>query len=431
VGGEAEGQRSSIGRVVVATLIGTAIEWYDFFLYGTAAALVFGPLFFPEFSALAGTLAAFATFAVGFVARPVGGILAGHYGDRVGRKAMLVLTLIVMGAATFMIGLLPTYAQVGVLAPILLVVLRFLQGLAVGGEWGGAALMAVEHSPEGRRGFYGSWPQMGIPAGIVLSLLAFSAASALLTDEQFLAWGWRLPFLASIVLVGVGLYVRLRILETPVFARVKETRTESRVPVLEVLRNHPRNVLLATGAYLGFNTCVYVLIVFLLTYATTQLGMDRSAVLSSVLVGAAVMVVSIPIFGALSDRLGRRPVFAGGTALMALYSFPFFWLVDTARPILVLLAVTLAFFGLAIIYGPLAAFFSELFGARVRYSGASLGYQFGSVFGGGLAPFVATALLAWSGGASWPVALYLLAMFVVSLVSALLLSETYRVRISD
>jgi MHS family shikimate/dehydroshikimate transporter-like MFS transporter len=432
LGGEDQGQRTSIWKIGVASLIGTTIEWYDFFLYGAAAALVFNVLFFPTGDPVVGTLAAFATFAVGFFARPVGGIVAGHFGDRIGRKIMLVLTLTLMGIATFLIGLLPSYAAVGIWAPILLVTLRFLQGFAVGGEWGGAVLMILEHAPENRRGFYASWPQMGIPAGIVLSLAAFAVVSALVPEqEQFLSWGWRLPFLISIILVAVGLYIRLRILETPAFTRVRESGTISRMPVIDVLRTYPKNVLLATGSYLGFNVSVYILITFLLSYATVQLELPRGAILNSVVIGAALMIFSIPVFGALSDRFGRRPVFMAGTVFMALFSFPFFWLVDTRVPGIITLAVAVAFFGLAVIYGPLAAFFSELFDTRVRYSGASLGYQFGSVFGGGLAPFIATALMSWAGGQSWPVALYMLVMFIISLVSIYFLAETYKSELAD
>jgi MFS family permease len=270
IGGEHEGQTSSIRQVVAASFIGTAIEWYDFFLYGTAAALVFPALFFPEFSELAGTLAAFSTYAVGFAARPLGGIVFGHYGDRIGRKAMLILSLLIMGIATFLIGLLPTFEQVGVLAPILLVVLRFFQGIGVGGEWGGAVLMAVEHSPEGRRGFYGSWPQMGVPAGLLLANLVFAATSATLPE----AWGWRVPFLLSIVLVGVGLFIRLRIMETPAFRQVQDSHTEADMPIIDVVRTYPKNVLLAMGMRVAENGTFYILTAFVLSYITAELGLE-------------------------------------------------------------------------------------------------------------------------------------------------------------
>jgi len=432
VGGEDLGQVSSIKQVALASFVGTAIEWYDFFLYGTAAALVFNKLFFPGFDPLAGTLAAFATFAVGFFARPVGGIVFGHYGDRIGRKAMLVTTLLIMGIATFIIGLLPTYESIGVLAPILLVVMRFLQGFGVGGEWGGAVLMAVEHSPEGRRGFYGSWPQMGVPAGLLLSTVIFTIFSTALSEEQFLSWGWRVPFLISIVLVGVGLFIRLKIIETPAFSQIKESGTEARMPIIELLRTHPKNVLLAMGARVANNAVFYIYTVFVLSYGTTELGLSNRTLLTGVVIASAIGLFTIPTYGALSDRIGRRPVFIGGAALMALYAFPFFWLVDTKAPILIVLAIVL---GLNIThdaqYGPQAAFFAELFGTRVRYSGASVGYQLASAFAGGLAPFIATALLSWAGGNPWPVAVYMIVMALITVVSVYLASETFRSDVSE
>jgi len=430
LGGEDKGRRTSIREVVTASFAGTAIEWYDFFIYGTAAALVFNQLFFPTFDPLAGTLAAFATFAVGFFARPVGGIVAGHYGDRVGRKAVLVATMLVMGFATFLIGFLPTYDSIGVLAPILLVALRFLQGLAVGGEWGGAVIMAVEYAPDGKRGLYGAWPHAGVPAGLLLSLVAFASLSGL-SEEQFLSWGWRIPFMLSIVLVGVGMFVRLRIMESPVFARVRESGTQARMPVLEVLRRYPRNALLATGTYLGANVCLYIFIVFIIAYVTTHLGLPRGVILNGVLIGSAMLLAAILASGALSDRVGRRTVCFGGATFMALYAFPFFWLVDTRQTSLIWFAVAVGFGGCGFIVGPIGAYFSELFGTRTRYSGASLGYQLGSVLGGGMAPFIATVLLARSGGASWPVATYMLAALILTLVSLYLLPETLGEEISE
>ena len=425
-GGENVGERMPVGRVALASFVGTAIEWYDFFIYGTAAALVFGQLFFPpNENPLLVTLAAFATYAVGFAARPIGGVVFGHFGDRVGRKSMLVITIFMMGLATFLIGLLPTYAQVGIWAPVLLVVLRLIQGFSVGGEWGGAALMTVEHAPEGRRGYYGSWTMAASPAGAMLATGAFALVSGL-PDEQFLAWGWRVPFLLSIILVGVGLFIRLRILESPAFERIKETGTEARLPVVEAVREHPRSVLLAAGMNLGFNAFIFVLFTFMLSYATTQLGLARGVVLNATVVGGAVQVVSVLAFSALSDRVGRRPVMLAGAAFLALYAFPLFWLVNTGSPAAIFLAIAIGFLGSAAIFGPMAAFISESFGTRVRYSGASLGYQMGAVLGGGLSPFIATALLAWSGGASWSVSAYLVLVALVSFVSVYLLAETYR-----
>jgi MFS transporter, MHS family, shikimate and dehydroshikimate transport protein len=430
LGGENVGERVPAGRVALASFVGTAIEWYDFFIYGTAAALVFGQLFFPpNEDPLIGTLAAFATYAVGFAARPVGGVVFGHFGDRVGRKSMLVITILTMGLATFLIGLLPTYAQVGIWAPVLLVVLRLIQGFSVGGEWGGAALMTVEHAPEGRRGYYGSWTMAASPAGAMLATGAFALASGL-PDEQFLAWGWRLPFLLSIVLVGVGLFIRLRILETPAFERIKEAGAEARLPVVEAVREHPRSVLLAAGMNLGFNTFIFVLFTFMLSYATTQLGLPQGVVLQATVVGGAVQIVSVLAFSALSDRVGRRPVMLAGAAFLALYAFPLFWLVNTGSAALIFLALAIGFFGSAAIFGPMAAFIAESFDTKVRYSGASLGYQMGAVLGGGLSPFVATALLAWSGGASWSVSVYLVLGALMSLVSVYLLAETYRSELS-
>jgi MFS transporter, MHS family, shikimate and dehydroshikimate transport protein len=412
---------NSIRIVALASLIGTTIEWYDFFLYGTAAALVFNRLYFPTFDPLTGTLAAFGTYAVGFVARPIGGIIIGHYGDRIGRKSMLILTLIIMGVATFGIGLLPTYAQIGPWAAVALVVLRLAQGFGVGGEWGGAVLMAVEHAPPGQRGFYGSWPQMGVPAGLLLSTAVF-ALFARLPEEQFLTWGWRVPFLLSILLVGVGLIIRVRILETPAFARVKEAGTEARRPIVELLRTHRKEVLLAMGARFAENGAFYIYTVFVLVYGTQRVGIDRQTVLNGILIAAACALVAIPLWGALSDRLGRRPVYLFGACVSALFAYPLFWLLDTGSTPLVWLALVVALvFAHAPMYGPQAAFLSELFGTRVRYSGASLGSQLSSVVAGGLSPFIATALLPYGRGA---LALYLIAMALVTIVAVLIASET-------
>ena len=427
IGGEREGETQSIWQVVLASFIGTTIEWYDFFLYGSAAALVFGKLFFPNIDPLIGTLAAFGTYGVGFIARPVGGLIFGHYGDRVGRKTMLVISLMVMGIATFLIGVLPTAEQWGIWAAVVLVVLRLLQGLGVGGEWGGAVLLAVEHSPEGRRGFYGSWAQMGVPAGLLLANAILLPLSSWLPQEQFLAWGWRIPFLASIILVGVGLFVRLKIMESPAFRQVQETHTEAQIPIVDVVRYHPKNVVLAMGMRMAENGNFYIITVFVLTYVTQQLGLTQSTGLWGVVIGAAVGLLTIPGFGALSDRLGRRPVYMFGAAFSLIFAFPFFWLLDTKVSILIWLAIGIALWiGHDPMYGPQAAYFSELFGTRLRYSGASIGYQLASIVGGGISPLVATSLLAWAGGHFWPIAVYMAVLSLITLVATYLTSETFR-----
>jgi metabolite-proton symporter len=418
---------ASTRRVVLASFLGTTIEWYDFFLYGTAAALVFPRLFFPTTDPLTGTMASFATYAVGFFARPLGGVIFGHFGDRIGRKSMLVATLLLMGVATVLIGLLPTYHAIGVWAPLLLVFLRLVQGIGVGGEWGGAVLMAVEHSRAGRRGFHASWVQAGVPVGMLLANGVFMLASRM-EETAFLAWGWRVPFLLGILLLGVGLFIRGRILESPVFLQARETPEAEvpRAPVLAALRDHPGNVLLAMGARFAENASFYLFTVLVLSFGSQQLGMDRGPLLRAVLAGSAVQVAAIPFFGALSDRIGRRPVYLGGALFIVLFSFPFFWLLETRQPAWATLAVVLGLVGHAAMYGPQAAFFSELFGTRVRYSGASLGYQLASPLAGGLAPLVATALLARSGGNPGPVAAYLAALGAITLVSVWRAEETHR-----
>ena len=418
-------RKSPIVRVAMASLIGTSIEWYDFFLYGTAAALVLGPLFFsPKLSPLAAQLSAFATFWVGFAARPVGGIVFGHFGDRLGRKTMLILTLIIMGIATFLVGVLPTYKDIGIIAPVLLVILRFAQGFAVGGEWGGAVLIATEHSPAARRGFFGSWPQFGVPIGLLLSSLIFGLVTSSFSKAAFLSIGWRIPFLLSVVLVAVGLFIRLRITETPDFERVRETRTIARLPVIDVLRTNLKSVVLAAGAFFLTNGTFYIYVTFIISYGEKILKVPSSTMLTGVLIGAVAMGITILAAGALSDRLGRLPVYLTGAAFVGLMAFPVFLLIDTRSPALIALALAIGIGGIGIMYGPQAAFFSELFGANVRYSGASLGYQITAIFAGGLAPFIATALLAQFNNASWPIALYIVGMAIITLVCTYLAGET-------
>jgi MFS transporter, MHS family, shikimate and dehydroshikimate transport protein len=417
---------ATLRKVVFASVIGTTIEWYDFFLYGTSAALVFNKLFFPTFDPLVGTIAAFATFAVGFIARPIGGIVFGHYGDRIGRKNMLYLTLLIMGLATAIIGLLPTYATIGIGAPLLLVAMRLAQGFGLGGEWGGAVLMAVEHAPPNRRGFYGSWPQIGAYIGLLLSTLVFRWVSRM-PEEDFLSWGWRVPFLLSFALVGVGLWIRMKVAESPVFEKVKQAKVESKMPIVEVLRSHKKNMLLAAGARFAENGLFYVFTTFALTYVAAQLKLDRVIALNGLLIGAFICAFAGPAWGALSDRIGRRPVYIWGAVACGLLAFPFFWMLGTKEPLVIWAAIALPLsLGHAAMYGPQASFFSELFSARVRYSGASLGYQLASVFAGGLSPLVATALLAWAGGKPWAISLYMIGLVLVTVVSVALADETHR-----
>ncbi|WP_406212910.1 MFS transporter [Streptomyces decoyicus] len=422
---------ANLKRIVAASLIGTTIEWYDFFLYGSAAALVFNKLFFPGSDPLVGTLLSFLTYAVGFAARPIGALVFGHYGDRLGRKKLLVLSLLMMGGATFAIGLLPTHATVGTAAPVLLTVLRLVQGFALGGEWGGAVLLVSEHGDARRRGFWASWPQTGAPAGQLLATGVLSALTALLSDAAFTSWGWRVPFLLSGVLVLVGLWVRLSVDESPVFkaalARAETRRAEGsaveKLPLVAVLKYHWRDVLIAMGARMAENISYYVITAFVLVYATSHTGLSQQIALNAVLIASALHFAVIPAWGALSDRIGRRPVYLLGAVGVAVWAFPFFALVDSSRfgPLLLAVSVGLVFHGA--MYAPQAAFFAEMFATRMRYSGASIGAQFASVAAGAPAPLIATALLA-DYDSPTPIALYVIAAALLTLLAVGVARET-------
>ncbi|MBP2371095.1 MFS transporter [Pseudonocardia parietis] len=413
-------------RVAVATLIGTSIEWFDFFVYGAAAALVFGKLFFPTADPLTGTLLALSTFGVGFVARPFGGVIFAHFGDRVGRKSMLVLSVVLMGGGTFAVGLLPTYETIGIFAPILLVVLRIIQGIGLGGEWGAAALMAVEFAPPHRRGFFGSFPQMGVPAGMLVANLSLLVMSVGMSEAAFLSWGWRVPFLASIVLVVFGIVIRLRIHESPVFEAARAAGRIERQPVLAVLRKQPKNVLRAAGLRFAENSTFYIHTTFVLTYGTVMLGMARGELLLAVIISSAIGLVSIPFYGWACDRWGRRRTVLWGSFVLLAMSWPYFWALDTrSLPLIVLATVVAVNIGNSAVYAPQPAYFSELFEPEVRYSGASIGAQGASVFAGGLAPVIATALLNATGGYNM-IALYMSAMVLITIVAAALSPDPYR-----
>lgn len=410
-------------QIIMASMLGTIIEWYDFLIYGTAAALVFNKLFFPSLDPIAGTLAAFASYAVGFVARPLGGAIFGHYGDRLGRKAMLTLTMLIMGIGTFLIGCLPTYAEIGLWAPILLVTLRLVQGIGIGGEWGGAVLMVIEHAPEHRRGLYGSLVQVGFPVGIAASTGTFLWLTSL-PEADFLSWGWRLPFLASALLIGIGLFVRLRLVETPAFARVKEEAAVARMPLLDVLTKQPRTFLIAVGLKVSEVAWVYVLTVFSIVYVTKTLDLPRSLILNAILLAATLELVTMPLFGWMSDKVGRRPMYFAGCAISALCAVVVFALLDTRDPTIIVLTIAVIMsLTHAMMFGPQAAFMPELFGTRTRYSGASLGCQVAAAISGGFAPMIATGLLAWV-GATWPIALYLIALAAVSFIATMAAAET-------
>lgn len=415
--------------IAAAATIATALEWFDFFVYTTAAALVLGKLFFPALGGVEGTLASFATLAVGFVARPVGGIVAGHLGDRWGRKPTLVLALVCMGVSTFGIGLLPTYATAGALAPSLLIVLRVVQGLGVGAQWGGAALLLTEHAPVRRRGFYGSFVQVGAIGGAILGNLVYLVITATMASASFESWGWRLPFWTGLVLIVVGVFLQRRIEDTPVFRKLRAEGdgkpAAEKPPLVAAIRGHWRQILQAAGAFMVVNTAYYIFVSGILSYGTTTLEMSRSTVLALVLGAGATQLVTMPLMGYLSDRMSRRKLYLTGTVLLGLWAFPLFWLVDTRQPALIFLALAVGFTFHSMMYGPQAALYAEMFSANVRYSGASLGYQIASIFAGGLAPFVMTALLAAT-GASWSVSVYILFMAVITFAAVSWIKETFQ-----
>ncbi len=415
-GAPAEISSKRLRHVLLAAAVGSALEWYDFFIYGTASALVFGELFFPKFDATVGTLAAYATFAVGFIARPFGGLFFGHFGDRIGRKPMLVATILLVGGGTFLIGLLPTYAEIGIWAPVLLLMMRLLQGFGAGAEYGGAVILAVEFAPPHRRGLYGGFAPMGVTVGNLLAAGVFYVVT-LMSKDDLLSWGWRIPFLVSLLLLGVGVYIRARVTETPVFTEVGAKRPPLKAPAFEALRRHPRNFLVVIGARLAENGLGYLFPVFGLGYVINTLHMPREVAITGVMLGNGAEVFGILFFSWLSDKIGRRPVYMGGALFSAAFAFPFFLLTNTLDPTLIALAFILIMgIGGGAMFGPQAAYFAELFGPRLRYSGFAFARELGSILAGGPSPFIAALLVAYMAGAPWGVACYVI---LLSLITAL------------
>jgi MFS transporter, MHS family, shikimate and dehydroshikimate transport protein len=420
---ESTSNTTEIKRVVVSSVIGTAVEWYDFLVYGTATALVFNKLFFPLSDPALGIIAAFGTYAVGFLARPFGAAIFGHFGDRLGRKAMLAMTIIIMGLGTFLIGLLPTYDQIGIAAPILLVLLRLLQGIGIGGEWGGAVLMVVENAPVRNRGLLGSMVQVGWPIGNLAAIGIFAALSQV-PDSDFLAWAWRIPFLISIVLAGVGLYIRLQLAETPVFREIEAKNEVASLPLVEILTRHRRSFFTAVGLKLSEVTYAIIVGVFAISYVTGHLAMPRSVIINAVLLSAVVALLIIPVFGWLSDRIGRKTMFYASSLFGMAFAFPLFWLLDTKDPVIITLTVVTAItLGQMVGFSVGAPLYSELFAARLRYSGASLGFQVGAAIGG-LTPFAAATFMAWTGGATWPISIYLIVVGFITFIATMAAPET-------
>lgn len=421
---QADQGTASMRTIAAASAIGTTIEWYDFLIYATAASLVLNKLYFPAADPLTGKLLSIGSIGVGFFARPIGAIILSHFGDRVGRKSMLVFTLVSMGVSTMLIGLLPTYKTIGVAAPILLVIFRLIQGIAVGGEWGGAVLMATEHAPPNKRGFYGSLVQVGFPLGMALGTGSFFAL-AYLNNDQFMAWGWRVPFLASAVLVVVGTIIRMRIDETPDFKRDVREGNIVRFPVMETLLKQPRNVLLGLGVRITEISWIYVLTIFGLSYAVTNLGLPRTLILGGIALGATIELITIPVFGALSDRVGRRLIYNLGCFAAIALSFPIFWGIETRDPAIVVLSFVVGMsVGHGIMYGVQASFLSEMFPSNVRYSGASLGYQLAAPIGGGIVPVLAAALIGTMHGSTWPVSVMMIVIALITIVAVFAAKET-------
>ena len=432
---------ANMRKVALTALAGTSIEWYDFFLYGAAAALVFPTVFFGDTEPATAYILSFLTFAAGFIARPIGGIIFGHFGDRVGRKKTLVMALLLMGISSTFIGLLPTYAMIGVTAPILLTTLRFAQGLAIGGQWGGAMLLVTESAPDDKRGYYGAYAQAGAPVGVILANLAFILTSALVSEEFFITWGWRIPFLASVILIGISMYIQLNLEDTKAFRELEASTEEkemneaevsnpiNRSPVLEAIKKYPQRIALAAGAFLSVQVTFYILIAFLLAYGVASAGMSRDDMLIAVLIASATMVPVQFMFSAYSDRHGRRGIFMLGAALTAIWGFCVFPLVDTGNFWLIVLAITGGLTFLSMMYGPQAAFFTELFNTEVRYSGATLGYQLGAIVGGAFAPTIAAKL--WVDYDIFWVSAYIAFASILSLLSVMMLTETYKSDLSN
>ena len=426
-------KKNNMRKVALTALAGTSIEWYDFFLYGTAAAVIFPKAFFPqELPTMVLLIISFSTLAVGFLARPLGGIVFGHFGDRIGRKRTLVVALLMMGVATTLIGFLPTYASIGIAAPLLLVALRFIQGLAIGGQWGGAMLLVTESAPSDQRGWYGAYAQAGAPMGVILANLAFIGVSSSMSDEAFMDWGWRLPFIASIVLIGISMYIQLKIEDTEAFRSLSDARSADdkpaaaveRSPVIEAIRKYPKRIMLAAGAFLSVQVTFYILIAFVIAYGmnSPSVELSRDTMLTAVLVAAAIMVPTQFYFSGLSDRVGRKNVYRWGAILTGIWGFILFPLIDTGDPIMIGFAITMGLLFLGMQYGPQAAYFTELFSTEVRYSGASLGYQIGAILGGALAPTI--AVLLWNEFGIFYVSVYIAIAALLTLWSLSQLEET-------